>query len=649
METITKIFGSPRQRKRLLGASIGLCVLLICGIFYDLPMGCVFALLFFASGWIDLRTENKWIPFLLSGIWGLVCLVASCWIPTRISIGSGFWGLGAYRIVMNLMCAAIVYGICLGLTGEIKSAVTIASGLLLLLAVVNGFIFQFRGNEFKPTDFFAAKTAMNVAGQYTYRVSRNMGSAILLWAWLIFTLYMLPKGSRPIPKLLLRVAAVAAAALCLGILSRTDGVIHANNWSNDGTAENGYLLNFVLNIRNAILDKPEGYNSDALQQLEQGYPAGAEGENGHRPNIVVIMSESFADVQVLGDGLRTDESVMPFVDSLQENVIRGYALTSVFGGVTANAEFEFLTGSSMAFLPSGSVPYQQYVHDDMMSIARILTKAGYENLATHPYLSTGWSRTTVYPHLGFSNMTFQEAYPNRDFVRGMVSDREMYGYILDALEEKGDAPLFLFGISMQNHGDYISEDYQPTVHLEGYGEDYPMAEQYLSLLKETDSATEAFIQKLEAFPEDTVVLFFGDHFPQIESSFFEDVHGKPIHTLEEQMLEHMVPFFIWANFPLEERQIPCTSLNYLPRYLLEAAGVELPPYMAFLKEVETHIPAVNGSAYYSLAKDTFLPLDEAEGEEAMWLNRYEILQYNHLFDKANRSEWFFGQYLEECP
>ena len=32
-----------------------------------------------------------------------------------------------------------------------------------------------------------------------------------------------------------------------------------------------------------------------------------------------------------------------------------------FGGMTANVEFEALTGFSNAFLPYGSIPYQQYV------------------------------------------------------------------------------------------------------------------------------------------------------------------------------------------------------------------------------------------------------------------------------------------------
>ena len=45
---------------------------------------------------------------------------------------------------------------------------------------------------------------------------------------------------------------------------------------------------------------------------------------------------------------------------------------SVLGGNTANTEFEFLTGSTIGFLPQGSVAYQQYVQEDPFLISYYL-------------------------------------------------------------------------------------------------------------------------------------------------------------------------------------------------------------------------------------------------------------------------------------
>ena len=47
--------------------------------------------------------------------------------------------------------------------------------------------------------------------------------------------------------------------------------------------------------------------------------------------------------------------------------------------------FEFLTGNSMAFLPQGSIPYQQYITKELPALPAYLASLGYETVATHPY------------------------------------------------------------------------------------------------------------------------------------------------------------------------------------------------------------------------------------------------------------------------
>lgn len=108
------------------------------------------------------------------------------------------------------------------------------------------------------------------------------------------------------------------------------------------------------------------------------------------------------------------------------------------------------------------------------------------------------------------------------------------------------------------------------------------------------------------------------------------------------MQKQMIPFFIWANYDIEEKSVPCTSINYLSTYVLEAAGIPLPPYQQFLKETEGQIPAINAYGYYSLEKQGFAELEEASDTEREAIQAYEILQHNSMFDKENRSTHFFG-------
>ena len=90
-------------------------------------------------------------------------------------------------------------------------------------------------------------------------------------------------------------------------------------------------------------------------------------------------------------------SLYPFLHSLEENTVKGWAFSSVFGGTTANSEYEFLTGNTTAFLPAGTVPYQMYVSSGDPTLVGQMAALGYRTVAAHPYRSSGWSRPSVYP------------------------------------------------------------------------------------------------------------------------------------------------------------------------------------------------------------------------------------------------------------
>lgn len=635
------------SKAKIVSLLLTLSVLPLMWLVYgNAAVGVLFCGLFLLSAFLRIPDIHPLLTFALNVFLGCVCILVSCIIP-NLMIGSiGFLQLDLYRLVMNFACAAVVYGICLALIGKIKPAVITASALLLLFTTANSFIFQFRGTELQPADFLALQTALNVAGQYTFTVQQNMTLGWLLWLWSVMMLQTIPNGDKHFPQLWLRICALIATALCLLLITLELPPLHARNWSNDGTSYNGLFLNFAGLLRDSHVSAPESYDPAALDTLAQQYDVDSEpGED--LPNILVIMNESYADFRILGSDLPTNIEVTPFADSLKENTIRGYALSSVFGGKTANSEFECLTGLSMGNLPSGSVPYHSFIQRETFSLAHLLNSYGYRSISTHPYNASGWNRTIIYPRLGFSESSFLESYPQQDLIREYVSDRELYSQMLDILDQEQDTPLFLFAISMQNHGDYTyeGENYTQTVFLEGMEGSYSMAEQYLTLLHESDNAMKDLITALENSDRKTIVLFFGDHFPQVEGDFFQELHGGSFDTLSQQMLQYSVPFFIWANFDIPEQEVECTSLNYLSRYLLEAAGLPLSPLHIFLKDMEQQIPAINAYGYYSRQAGTYLPFSEAEGEEAQWLEDYACLQYNSLFDSENKSEVFFQNYL----
>ena len=549
----------------------------------------------------------------------------------------------AWKILLNIDIVMFLQLAALLLGSNLRFSFIVGSVVPFVLTLVNAYVYTFRGNAMTPADLLSIQTAANVAVEYDFTPSPTMLYAILLEAIVLLAFFCIPYLRFPRTKHNI-LGTVDACAFCLFFLLLGSRDIVPKYWQENGALQNGYILNFTLQIKDIFIVQPEGYSENLVNELAMQYTA-PEAE-GTTPDIIVIMDESFADFRVFDSDMTEGMDNMPYVDALSENTIRGYLCASVFGGSTANSEYEFLFGNTMAFLPQGSIVYQQYFSENSQSLLSVLKKHGYACIAMHPYYANGWMRDSVYPRIGFDEMYFLEDFPQKQMLRKYVSDQEMFEQIVQLHRaHDADTPLFLFGVTMQNHGGYAynGADFESTVSLDGCSEKYPEVEQYLTLIQETDKAVEYLSEYYKTSNRDVVIVFFGDHMPNVEQTFYDQLNGGSISTLDAQMRKQMVPFFIWANFDIEERTIPCSSINYLSLYTLEAANIPLPAYYQFLKDTEAVIPAINALGYYSEAEQGFLPLESASGEEAEALQNYEVLQYNNMFDEKNRNVFFFGK------
>lgn len=397
--------------------------------------------------------------------------------------------------------------------------------------------------------------------------------------------------------------------------------------------KNGTVTAFLMELQYMSVEKPSGYNEkDAREALASYETAGTP---ANTPNIIVVMNEAFSDPAVLG-GFTTNEDYMPFVHSLlrgAEDTVSGLLNVSVKGGNTANTEFEYLTGNSMAFLPYGSIPYQQYIKNETPSMASWLSGFGYRTVAMHPYRAAGWDRNKVYPLMGFDEMYFQEFYKDSGVIRKYVSDEADYEKIIQIYEQKEPGePLFLFNVTMQNHSSYNDwadyDNFSPDITVDG--SDSEVLSAYLSLMKLSDQATERLVDYFAKEEEDTVIVFFGDHQPT--DSVVNPVlklNGTSSSSLstEEEALRYQVPFFIWANYDIEEESGLNISANYLASRTLDAAGLPKPGYFSFLSELEKQAPVISAN-HVSLSDGTFSSADDQDE----LLREYKTFQYHQLFD-----------------
>ena len=541
--------------------------------------------------------------------------------------------LSIEKLLLEIGIGLAVILVFLILTGRVVLGCALGMGSVMMLTTADWYVYSFRGTEFLPSDLLSLGTAMNVAGGYDYTPGVTLvraWSLLILFLMLISVVHYPPFKLRRRVLVLLPVLIVTAGAVILGMRGHV-----SQQWQLQGVNNNGFILNFAIEVRDSVIRKPENYDVDALETLSQEYP---ETDKEPGPTVIAIMDESFADFRVMGENFQTNEPVMPFLDTLQENTIRGFATSSVYGGGTANSEYEFLTGNSLAFLPQGCICYQQYVHGPVCSFVSDMKERGYYCLAMHPYYESGWMRNTVWPGMGFDECLFLDDFPREQLVRSFVSDQEMFEMITARYEQRDpEKPLFIWGVTMQNHGGYTygGSDFVPTIALEGLEGDYPTAEQYLSVTHETDKALEYLISYFSQVEEPVVIAFYGDHLPKLPDEFYEEIHGGPFETLAEREKRYTIPFFVWANYDIPEQQIELTSINYLSNYVYQASGMSMPSYNQLLATFQEKIPALNSQGYYSLEQGDFIEFDDAEGEEKELLNRYWQLQYNNMFDTAN--------------
>lgn len=554
--------------------------------------------------------------------------------------------------LMNIFLFELLMLLFFMLFGNLKWALRLQSILFLLVGLANYYVLSFRSAPIMPWDIYSLGTAMSVAGNFKYTLEKQAIFVIIGFLFLIILeafvdLKIKPKDK---PKKIIYSIRTIIFGICVFLLLGFTHMLHQERTiikyrmydklftPTVMSTWNGTAVAFLMELQYISVDKPPNYSKAMVEQILAPYSDTAEERAAKvqkKPNIIVIMNEAFSDPAVLGD-FDTNFEYMPFVHSVLngeiKNTTSGWLNVSVLGGNTANTEFEFLTGNTMAFLPQGSVPYQQYLKKEQESLASHLRSLGYRTIAMHPYNSTGWDRNKVYPLLGFDEMYFIRDYKSPEKIRKYVSDRACYDKIIALYEEKSDdAPFFVFDVTMQNHSSYSEEFDNFTPDIEVVDSQSDSLNNYLSLIKISDAAVEDLIDYFAEASEDTIIIFFGDHQPanSVVSSIWK-LNGKSTSTLseEDQANRYKVPFFVWSNYNSENKTDVETSTNFLASMVLEISGLPLYDYSAYLQDLSHKYPIVTSiRAENTEGKSTDVKnvMDE--------LNNYAILQYDRLFGK----------------
>ena len=618
--------------------------------------------------------KTNWKALLLRGVLPCLLAVAAAFIARyqlELSDGvtpnylAGQWPVYAPLNAMTALCLTLAL---FAVLGRWWLATGISGLLFTVVALINYYTRDLHGSALMPQDILNLGTAAEVMGSYTLKISQSVVIIAVCYLpvlALCAVQRLLEKGGpkrASWPARGVRVAVCAAAVwavLYIGYFGPAPLKPKATyGWAWQETYyKYGYLAG-TIEAASLMADpilEPEGYTDDAAREaaaMVSGQYAGmATAENAY-PDIVLILSESFYDFDLVTD-LQADTDVRPVTENLQ-NAVLGHTVSPHVGGGTNSSEYEMLSSNSLMLMPS-ITPFNWLNLYGANSLVSYTKDLGYATLAAHPYTNSNYRRDSAWRALGFDETHFEGDFPTKEYYgdRPYQTDSATYRDFQALYEAMpADQPRFAFLVSIQTHGDYDMNDASlDIVHAAtDYGEYDELMDEYLSCVKMSDAAVQELLDYFTELYDTTgrrvVVAMAGDHAP----SFVDHVADKSIAPQNElQILERSTPFFIWANYPLEQIDAAVSETDPLNRMdmvmlaptIAQQAGLPLSPFYQYLLEMKQVTPVVTGANDYMRPDGTTARYGESAGHDA-WAKGYLNLEYNNVGAHAVRDQSLFA-------
>lgn len=396
---------------------------------------------------------------------------------------------------------------------------------------------------------------------------------------------------------------------------------------------NGLILTFMPHLRDLVVEKPDGYSKEKIDGIKQKYSdvhdefkMGAIAQNA---NVIAIQSESFWDPTRMGE-ITLSEDPMSKIREMSQSFPSGYMVSPVFGCNTCVPEFEFLTGSSASFLKAGTYPYTQYIHRDIAAIPRAFRDNGYKTIALHTYDKYFYNRPQAYSFMGFEEFYGSRDMENPERKGTYISDMEMTRQIIKQYEENKDNPLFIYAVTMQNHGNYLNkryDEYDVEVTSDAVSaDDIVGLRDAVQGIYDIDKSFYELTKYFENVAEPTIIVIYGDHLPFLgeNSSTFYATGFLKSDNLAENPQIYETPYLIWSNFDISWVWTPeRVSPAYLGLSALRYAGVKSVPWnLAFYNRCYN----VHSVYQHSLSTNAWGDYTERIDDEIT--NDYKYIQYD---------------------
>lgn len=510
--------------------------------------------------------------------------------------------------------------------GKTKIALIASTGFWIFIDIANYIVFNIRGAVLTISDIFSLSTALTVVEGIKFKPEIDffifINFSIIYFIILSLIKFKEKDRSRKFLNISKRICALIITILCVNTVLNIDGFKKTEYWDLEKTYKTrGLEYSMLRQALDFKIEKPNGYSLEKVEEILSRYKE--TNKTDKNVNIIVIINETFADINKVYElGFKNN---IPYYDSLHENAIKGTVYSSVFAGGTANAEWEFLTGNSSAYIPANSLPFILYINNNKETIVSNAIMQGYKSVAIHPYYQDGYNRAASYPKLGFDKSIFLE--DMLDYQRNSTwypSDEYTYNKLIEEYEKRDkNSKFFGYVLTMQNHSPYTTPN--TFYNTDGYVENNDELDEYLSLIKDSDDALKKLLEYFSAEKEKTILLFFGDHQPNLKFEYNREKLDN------KWLIAQQIPYLLWANFDIEEKSGKDTSFNLLSTLLYDYANLDTTRYIEFLKEFKEYFPVFTAKGYKDKDGNVY-NINEENSPYQEFINEYKILQYYFMFE-----------------
>lgn len=508
--------------------------------------------------------------------------------------------------ILNIIVIVLFLSFFIGIF-DYRNGIVMGSGILLLLMTINTIKYSYRYVFFVLQDILLIDEVMGIKSSFSIIKSLDL-ILISILIFLVVTYTAIKSGKKEVGYNT-RIRLIILFLVNVFLIANIPGL------KSQYLMDKGPWLNIVSELKSdpeeeMLTDKKA---NEIFEMIDPSMIIGdkeiLEGKTIENPDVIFILSESFWDVNML-EGIEFNIDPMEDYYDVMEESQHGYLDIPVFGGGTANTEFEILTGISTQFYSSGVMAYESGIDNPVMNIASVLKQSGYQTATIHPSDNWFYNRREVYKYMGFDEFISIE-YFNEANIRGSyVSDKVTTDKVIEKLESTNEDQ-FLQVITMQNHGPYFenrySEEEFDVIMADCLPEELDddsrieieyTLNNYAQGLYDSGKELKRLTEYLDTIEKPTIVLFYGDHLPWLGEgnlSYNTFNYLPQGYDWEESINKYYQtsPFLIWKNYDKTEKDLGIVEASFVMPNILSNTNLEIPNYYKYINTISKDYIAIS--------------------------------------------------------